>query len=626
MEILGRLAERLTWYALAERVYRDAARRGDSHAEYRLGVLYAEGRARTNDRRDAERCLTAAATRGHAESQFILAAHYLEHAEACEDDRQRNLRGQAKDLVNLARQQGFAPAEVLWAAIWGVPDAELRVAEMYEAGALLSNIFHDDSARERWLRRAADSGSRDAKIALGRLIAEGHSASNAFWVRVASESDARLPTLDDNPQGQEEVELARARELYLSCMRAAAEDGCAAAQFRIADRSDRVESERWLQLAAAQDFEPAKAGLAARLGDSAAQYRLGKIYDEGRDVPKDEPRAMTWYRLAAEHGIPDAQCAVGLMYAQGRGTPRDDAEAVKWIALAADQGHPEAQHHSLLPHGASREHGPAHDVSKPTRPTAIGSRRRTRYPHTARRRYHEVPKPQPAPQRQYLDGSLEPPSGRALEKVNPLLYPELALDLLLPETRFSTEEYVKSIPSDARFFTEAWPARDAWGIGDIYHSLKETAGSQVANALCEKVEEHIHGLFRHSDSHPTVFWILEQSPGEADSALGALAGKLKPIFAPIDLPAEDFLGPGAFDELRGPALSYEGCLDGGILTDHLRRYPRSLVTVRGFGESPDADQTDGIGRIVYSMAKTGRLNERSTTESLLILTTCVPCF
>ena len=78
-------------------------------------------------------------------------------------------------------------------------------------------------------------------------------------------------------------------------------------------------------------------------GDADAQYELGIMYAEGRDVPQNDAVAFAWYRQAAEQGVAKAQFNVGLMYSSGRGVPRDEAEAVTWYQQAAAQGLAEAQ-------------------------------------------------------------------------------------------------------------------------------------------------------------------------------------------------------------------------------------------------------------------------------------------
>ncbi|MFQ5773238.1 MAG: tetratricopeptide repeat protein [Kiloniellaceae bacterium] len=87
----------------------------------------------------------------------------------------------------------------------------------------------------------------------------------------------------------------------------------------------------------------------ARGGDATAQYSLGKLYETGgMDLPKDDRRAVEWYRLSAAQGISAAQNNLGLMYAQGRGAARDPARAVELWTLAARQDHSMAQFNLAL--------------------------------------------------------------------------------------------------------------------------------------------------------------------------------------------------------------------------------------------------------------------------------------
>ncbi len=62
----------------------------------------------------------------------------------------------------------------------------------------------------------------------------------------------------------------------------------------------------------------------ATQGDAEAQFQLGKIYDDGRLVPKDGIQAFTCYRQAAEQGHAEAQFRVASMYASGYGVTLDE--------------------------------------------------------------------------------------------------------------------------------------------------------------------------------------------------------------------------------------------------------------------------------------------------------------
>ena len=84
--------------------------------------------------------------------------------------------------------------------------------------------------------------------------------------------------------------------------------------------------------------------LCAERGDVEAQFNLGLLYAVGGGVPRDDAKAVCWWRLAAEQGHVDAQFELGFMYKWGDGVvAEDDSEAVRWFQLAAEQGQVEAQ-------------------------------------------------------------------------------------------------------------------------------------------------------------------------------------------------------------------------------------------------------------------------------------------
>ena len=124
---------------------------------------------------------------------------------------------------------------------------------------------------------------------------------------------------------------------FPACSRAA-EQGDTAAQFRLgwmydngagAPENDR-EAAKWYRLAAEQ-------------GEASAQNNLGWMYANGYGVPENDREAAKWYKLAAEQGMAQAQFNLGWMYDKGEGVPKNDREAVKWYKLAAEQGYANAQ-------------------------------------------------------------------------------------------------------------------------------------------------------------------------------------------------------------------------------------------------------------------------------------------
>lgn len=76
----------------------------------------------------------------------------------------------------------------------------------------------------------------------------------------------------------------------------------------------------------------------ANSGDPVAQYRLGFRYAKGQGIPKDERKAVFWFRKAADQGHAVSQCNLGVMYANGQGVAKDESQSVFWYRKAADQG------------------------------------------------------------------------------------------------------------------------------------------------------------------------------------------------------------------------------------------------------------------------------------------------
>jgi uncharacterized protein len=87
----------------------------------------------------------------------------------------------------------------------------------------------------------------------------------------------------------------------------------------------------------------------AKAGYAHAQYRIGRLFELGRGVKKDDATANGWYRKAAEQGYANAQYSLASQLGSGSGFPKDRdqealwKEAAKWYRAAAEQGHAKAQ-------------------------------------------------------------------------------------------------------------------------------------------------------------------------------------------------------------------------------------------------------------------------------------------
>ncbi len=72
------------------------------------------------------------------------------------------------------------------------------------------------------------------------------------------------------------------------------------------------------------------------------QFNLGSAYFSGDGVEQDLPKAIEYFRKAAELGHGHAQFNLGLCYMNGSGVEQSDQEAALWLKKAADQGIKEA--------------------------------------------------------------------------------------------------------------------------------------------------------------------------------------------------------------------------------------------------------------------------------------------
>ena len=95
----------------------------------------------------------------------------------------------------------------------------------------------------------------------------------------------------------------------------------------------------WYQKAAEQGHEEALECLQSVTDRANAndQYNLGMMFYNGEGAPQDYKKAAEWFQKSAEQGYADAQCDLGWMYYNGEGVARDYKKAAEWYQKAADQ-------------------------------------------------------------------------------------------------------------------------------------------------------------------------------------------------------------------------------------------------------------------------------------------------
>lgn len=68
-------------------------------------------------------------------------------------------------------------------------------------------------------------------------------------------------------------------------------------------------------------------------GNVEAQFILGAMYGDGNAMPRDEAKAVAWYRKAAEQGHVEAQFRLGVETEDGASVPKDEAKAAEMKEL-----------------------------------------------------------------------------------------------------------------------------------------------------------------------------------------------------------------------------------------------------------------------------------------------------
>ena len=76
----------------------------------------------------------------------------------------------------------------------------------------------------------------------------------------------------------------------------------------------------------------------ARLGDSDAMVRIGRLYELGKGVEKNPEKALDFYQTAAGKGNPLGMRVMGVAFRDGLGVRKNVAKARYWFEKAAEKG------------------------------------------------------------------------------------------------------------------------------------------------------------------------------------------------------------------------------------------------------------------------------------------------
>jgi hypothetical protein len=368
IQAMVEMAQRFDWgndgetaqdFAQARVWYEKAAAKGDAYAAYQIAGMFKEGRGVETDPSQAFSWMTRAAEAGLAVAQVELGGMH-ERAE-----------GTRKNLVK-------ALEWYLKAAGQGEADGMALAGAAYADGR---GTKKDVVAGVKWLLRAYDAGRedvetkiwelREADAELGaKLLAASPEAQKLMAEATAGKVDAQVALAKKLRWG--DADIFADEQAALDWWRKAAEHGNAEAEAEMGSRyvtatgveADLALAKDWLEKAAAKnrpeahfwlgalnddyaqgDPNMADAArnyrLAAELGHSDAQKRLGQKLEAGEGVEKNLKEALAWYVKAAEQGDVHAMMHVGMLALEKDPAVRDVALAKTWLNKRRGLGYPD---------------------------------------------------------------------------------------------------------------------------------------------------------------------------------------------------------------------------------------------------------------------------------------------
>jgi len=361
--------------AEATRWYRLAAEQGDVEGQYNLGNMYAAGRGVAQDDTEALRWFRLAAELGEYDVDWPINSD----ERALWFDR-NTTAGRSQYRIGLMYEQGRGVGQddaeaIRWfrkAAEAGESQAEYQLVQMAEQGNVDAQTalgvmyakprgfrFREEKYRTesaRWLVLAAEQGGAVAQFNLGLAYATGEGVPQDVveyvkWIQLAAEqghgpAQARLGSAYSTGEGvlQDDAEAVR-------WYRLAAEQGVAEAQYQLAYMYYRGASE--------VGFPPRDTNNSGSNADERKLFdsemdRLFLLAAEGGHLDAqiwladknwlNASASEPWLRMAAEQGHAPSQYLLGLYFLEGyQEIQIDEIEALRWLGMAATQGHSEAK-------------------------------------------------------------------------------------------------------------------------------------------------------------------------------------------------------------------------------------------------------------------------------------------
>ena len=303
------------------------------YTEYRIGKMVASGLGTEQDYQKAAEWFELSAEKKYKYAQYSLGALY-HRGQGVEQD-----LGKAFELYLKSAKQGF-------------PYADFEVAKMYRDGIgtdkdesksvqhfkkafqgfeLLEKSSHDDKIQYRlgWMLQNGIGTDQDIPRAK-EYYAKSEKLGNIF----SGFALAKLILKEDNPKPEE---LQKAIEFLRSVA-----DSDDASEFKsIKSSATYLLGKLFLDgKVVPKDISQAMCYLTVSAGENnqLASYQLGKLFLLGKEITKDTDQAVQYLTTSGEQGNQFAQYLLGKTYLLGKDVSRDRELAVKWLTQSAEQG------------------------------------------------------------------------------------------------------------------------------------------------------------------------------------------------------------------------------------------------------------------------------------------------
>ena len=331
------------------------AKDGDPDAQYRLGLLYENGYGVDVNIKLALKWYRASAEQGQRKAKRRL----------------QNLR---KSATADAGSESVATQWYEDLAVSGDSEAQYNLGFIYETGW---SVPVDNIEATRWYEKSADKGVKEAQFRLGMMYLTGAGGSKSEiqgerWIRHAAKNNHKLAAVirDKLLEASDLVKInIKLDELYSTIRKQSAKNHKKAiasinSVVQVAAKKVKKEkSKKKTRLAKIQSIKSASNQevfsedsllgpggrktlrwykFKAKNGDAEAQYELGQLFENGKEVKRNVVTAAEWYRLAADQGLTKAQYYVGMWYANGIVVTQNEGLASSYLTAAADKGYEKA--------------------------------------------------------------------------------------------------------------------------------------------------------------------------------------------------------------------------------------------------------------------------------------------